>query len=182
MSEALPNLKVGAPELSKFPAELAEALLGLLKQAMVEELVECECAEKAGANEKARSADQGQGKPDSANTPLPLAHARRGPGRPRKDMDSHISATSTGEVFGNAGVKGRALAYSAVTPRLLDASQAGRYLGVSYWTVRELEAAGTLRRVCIPGRRGNDVRKLLYDQANLDRLIEMWKDQAGLPS
>ncbi len=59
-------------------------------------------------------------------------------------------------------------------PRLLDAAAAAAYLGVSPWTIRDLEAAGTLKRVRVP-LRDSELRKLLFDRADHDRLIEMWK-------
>jgi hypothetical protein len=62
-----------------------------------------------------------------------------------------------------------------VTPRLLDPASAARYLGVSTWTVRDLEAGGHLQRVRLPLPGGKDLRKLLYDRADLDRLIEASK-------
>lgn len=58
--------------------------------------------------------------------------------------------------------------------RLLDVDDDAAYLGVSPWTIRDLEAAGTLKRVRVP-LRGSELRKLLFDRADLDRLIEMWK-------
>ena len=66
-----------------------------------------------------------------------------------------------------------------VTPRLLNAERAAAYLGVSTWTVRDLEAAGYLSRVRLPLPGGKDLRKLLYDRADLDRLIERSKDPAA---
>ena len=63
---------------------------------------------------------------------------------------------------------------ASVAARLLDVDAAAAYLGVSPWTIRDLEAAGTLKRVRVP-LRGNELRKLLFDRADLDRLIEMWK-------
>ena len=60
-------------------------------------------------------------------------------------------------------------------PRLLDLQQAARYLGVSPWTVRDLEASGVIPRVVIPLPNGRELRKLLFDRADLDRLIESWK-------
>jgi helix-turn-helix protein len=65
----------------------------------------------------------------------------------------------------------------AATSRLLDLQQAARYLGVSPWTVRDLEASGVIPRVVIPLPNGRDLRKLLFDRADLDRLIESWKLQ-----
>jgi hypothetical protein len=59
----------------------------------------------------------------------------------------------------------------------LDVAQAARYLSVSPWTIRTLEWAGTLPRVRIRLADGHDLRKLLFDRADLDRLIELWKDR-----
>lgn len=59
--------------------------------------------------------------------------------------------------------------------RLLDLDQAAAYLGVSPWTVRDLEAGGTIRRVRVPLSNGRELRKLLFDKVELDRLIEAWK-------
>jgi hypothetical protein len=63
-----------------------------------------------------------------------------------------------------------------VSPRLLDLHTAAAYLGVSEWTVRDLEAAGTLFRIRIPLPNAGELRKLLFDRADLDRLIENWKE------
>jgi len=41
--------------------------------------------------------------------------------------------------------------------------------------VRDLEANGTLGRVSIPLPGGRELRKLLFDRADLDRLVEAWK-------
>jgi hypothetical protein len=65
-----------------------------------------------------------------------------------------------------------------VIPRLLDLDAAAMYLGVSPWTIRDLEAAGVLRRVRVPLRDGRELRKLLFDKADLDKLIEAWKQAA----
>jgi hypothetical protein len=66
-----------------------------------------------------------------------------------------------------------------VSPRLLDLSAAAGYLGLSPWTVRDLEGAGTLRRVRIPLPNGAELRKLLFDREDLDRLVEVWKESLG---
>jgi hypothetical protein len=62
----------------------------------------------------------------------------------------------------------------ALCPRLVDLEGAAGYLSVSPWTIRDLEAAGTLRRVRIPLGRG-ELRKLLFDRQDLDRLVDAWK-------
>jgi len=63
-----------------------------------------------------------------------------------------------------------------VGARLLDVQAAGTYLGVSAWTIRDLVANGTLRRVAIPMPGGRDMRRVLVDREDLDRLIAQWKD------
>ena len=62
-----------------------------------------------------------------------------------------------------------------VAPRLFDLEATAAYLGVSPWTVRDLEAGGTLKRVEIPLAGGATLRKLLFDRSDLDRLVESWK-------
>jgi hypothetical protein len=64
----------------------------------------------------------------------------------------------------------------AMCPRLLDLNGSASYLSVSPWTVRDLEAAGTLRRVRVPLAGHRELRRLLFDRTDLDRLIEAWKD------
>jgi hypothetical protein len=66
----------------------------------------------------------------------------------------------------------------ALIPRLLDLDAAATYLGLSPWTIRDLEAAGVLPRVRVPLPGGRELRKLLFDKADLDRLIEGWKEAA----
>lgn len=65
-----------------------------------------------------------------------------------------------------------------ITPRLLDLDAAATYLSVSPWTIRDLEAKGVLPRVRVPLPDGGELRKLLFDRADVDRLIEAWKDAA----
>ena len=61
-------------------------------------------------------------------------------------------------------------------PRLVNVSGAAAYLGVSVWTVRDLHACGALRRVQLPLSGGRELRRLLFDRHDLDRLIEAAKD------
>jgi hypothetical protein len=62
---------------------------------------------------------------------------------------------------------------------LLDLTSTAVYLGVSEWTVRDLEAAGVLARVRVPLPNRGELRKLLFDREDLDRLIAAWKDDAS---
>jgi hypothetical protein len=63
-----------------------------------------------------------------------------------------------------------------VSPRLLDLHASAGYLGLSEWTVRTLEQQGILKRVRVPLSNHGEVRKLLFDRTDLDRLIESWKE------
>ncbi len=114
-------------------------------------------------------------------TDRPLAAASRRlsrkRGRPRKVESGHVPGTSSAGRGVNDGDPGGALAVQASEPRLLSLDDAARYLGLSAWTVRDLEAAGVLKRVRIPLPNGGELRRLLYDREDLDRMIEAWKER-----
>jgi hypothetical protein len=67
-------------------------------------------------------------------------------------------------------------ATGTITPRLVDVADAGRYVAVSPWTIRDLIASGTLRPVRLPGAGGRDLRRVLLDLRDLDALVERSKD------
>jgi excisionase family DNA binding protein len=60
-------------------------------------------------------------------------------------------------------------------PRLLDLDAAAAYLSVSAWTIRDLIANGTLTRVRVPLPNGGELRRVLLDREDLDRLVVTWK-------
>jgi hypothetical protein len=60
--------------------------------------------------------------------------------------------------------------------RLLDLRSAATYLGLAPWTTRELEWSGVLRRVRVPLPKGGELRKVLFDRADLDLFIAAWKE------
>ncbi len=67
-------------------------------------------------------------------------------------------------------------------PRLLDLKAAAIYLGLSYWTVRDLVIAGRLPTVKIPCPRSGDgrtIRRVLVDRHDLDAFIEQSKEIAA---
>ena len=111
-------------------------------------------------------------------------------GRPRKAMNEpgngHNPGTATAGSRVNSGGNRGALALQAVAPlapRLLDLAGAAAYMAVSPWTIRQWEAEGALPRVRISlpitnKRRGGECRKLLFDRADLDQLIERSKESA----
>lgn len=91
----------------------------------------------------------------------------------------HSAGTAMQEAQSRNGNGNGAQVQSTVVPigpRLLDLHAAAIYLGVSEWTVRDLEAAGTVPRVRVPLPNAGELRKLLFDRADLDRLIDGWKD------
>ena len=112
--------------------------------------------------------------------PLAAASARlRGrPGRPRKQSagidGGHVMGTSRADTRINGRPPRGTVVQQAsaprrrepIQPRLLSLRQTAEYLNLSLWTVRELEAAGTLHRIQLGA-----VRKLLFDRAALDQLI-----------
>ena len=63
--------------------------------------------------------------------------------------------------------------------RLLDLKSAGTYLGVSYWTMRDLVFGGVIPSVKIPcprARDGRTIRRVLVDRRDLDTFIENNKE------
>lgn len=75
--------------------------------------------------------------------------------------------------------QGAMVPVSPVTPRLLDLHGASAYLGLSEWTVRDLQHAGVLPRVRVPLPHQGELRKILFDRVDLDRLIEAWKESGS---
>lgn len=123
----------------------------------------------------------------NAQPPTVLGSRRGKPGRPRKgDMGifekpghGHTSGTAIQETRSSGGDGSSTAVHQTVgpvSPRLLDLHTAAAYLGVSEWTVRDLEAAGAVPRIRIPFPGAGEVRKLLFDRNDLDRLIDGWKD------
>jgi hypothetical protein len=111
-----------------------------------------------------------------ATTNLRITQKR---GRSKKAHFGHMKGTGEIEDGIQSSTKPPTLAYCTMPCRLLDLESAAAYLGVSAWTVRDLEAAGVLKRVRVPLPDGKDLRKLLFDKADIDRLIELWKESAA---
>jgi excisionase family DNA binding protein len=64
--------------------------------------------------------------------------------------------------------------------RVLGLNQAAEYLGVSYWTMRDLVQAGTIPTVKIPSARAGDgraIRRILVDIHDLDVFISGNKER-----
>lgn len=121
--------------------------------------------------------------------------SRRGkPGRPRKGDTGIFTNPGSGHSYGHseasvpqpmetANEKSVKLGASVIAtvvpiaPRLLDLHGAAAYLALSEFTVRELEQQGILSRVRIPLPNHGELRKLLFDKAELDLLVEAWKER-----
>jgi hypothetical protein len=100
-------------------------------------------------------------------------HLVRRPGRPKKVDGGHTAGTTAVR-----GSERGAVIPLTLVPRLLDLEAAATYLGVSSWTIRDLEAEGVLPRVRVPLPGGRELRKLLFDKADLGRRIDAWKEAA----
>ena len=119
------------------------------------------------------------GTPSSLALAAASQRLRRRPGRPRKAESGQGGGMLDAGSRMTSGLERSALAPQARVPRLLELRATAAYLGVSEWTVRDLDAAGVLHRVRIPLPRGGELRKLLFDRTDLDRLIEAWKENGS---
>ena len=59
--------------------------------------------------------------------------------------------------------------------RLVNDRDGAAYLGMSRSQFRALVAAGKIPRVRVPSEDGRDLRRMLVDRIDLDRLVESWK-------
>lgn len=116
------------------------------------------------------------GPPSSLALAAASQRLRRRPGRPRNAESRQDGGGPEARASRKPDSDGRTLAMQARAPRLLDLRATATYLGVSEWTVRDLDAVGVLRRVRVPLPNGGELRKLLFDREDLDRLIQAWKD------
>ena len=116
---------------------------------------------------------------------LPLAPAaerlRRPPGRPKKPQSLERAqapqAPAPSVALEKSTTSGATVpGVCPLQPRLLDLASAAVYLSVSSWTLRDLEAAGHLSRVRLPLPLGREVRKVLFDREDLDRLVVQSKE------
>ena len=63
-----------------------------------------------------------------------------------------------------------------IASRLVDVAGAAAYLGgISEWSVRDLHASGSLPRVRLPLGGDRELRRLLFDVRDLDKLVELSK-------
>ncbi len=117
----------------------------------------------------------------------PIYTPPRPHGRPRKAATALTNRQATGTTSlenqtDNTASKAAqgSFAVVPVPPRLLNLLNAARYLDVSIWSLREWVALGIVPRIRVPlpnteKRRGGEMRKVLLDRADLDKLVESWK-------
>lgn len=74
-----------------------------------------------------------------------------------------------------------------IVPRLLNLRQAAKYLGCSFWTVRDYALQGLIPVVHLPplraragARQREALRRVLIDRADLDKFVETHKGRAVL--
>ena len=120
--------------------------------------------------------------------PTLVPGSRRGrPGRPKQGDHGIFQRPDVGDNAGTAvlrrragrGDAERAVVHQTVAPvlaRLLDVKGAAAYLAVSPDTIRSLTTQGILLRVRIPCAGDRELSKWLFDRADLDHLIEAWKE------
>jgi hypothetical protein len=107
--------------------------------------------------------------------PLALAEAavrlRKKPGRPPLSPEERAKRADKRRARQEAEL-------AAVPVRLVGEHGAAKRLNVTRWTVRALDDAGVIPRVRIPLPNNSELRRRLYDLADLDRLIDVWKERA----
>jgi hypothetical protein len=105
------------------------------------------------------------------DAPSPLGRRLQASPRPPRASTDNVGARVPAPVVPVASV-------APVPARLVDVRGAARYLSLSPDGIRDLDARGVLKRVRLPGPNGADLRRVLYDVHDLDRLIERMKDGA----
>jgi hypothetical protein len=119
--------------------------------------------------------------PGPSNGDLAAAHVKA----PPEAGSGHIPGTPPARPRASRGPERGAVASGAsapLAPRLLDVDGSAHYLSVSPWTIRDLYAAGRLPRVRLPLAGDRELRRLLFDRSDLDRLVEAFKElKEGVP-
>ena len=122
------------------------------------------------------------------------AGTRQAPAHPRGLWPLDATERATGSMSG-VGASGRVVAGrtggdglarpprisggsgSPSARRLLDVRSAAAYLSVSAWSIRALVESGRLPRVRLPLCGDGEMRRLLLDVRDLDRLIEASRER-----
>jgi hypothetical protein len=101
------------------------------------------------------------------------------------DARGHSAGTAPKSTASVEGFRG-AQDGSSIAPRLLSLAQAAAYLGLSFWSFRELVNAGDVPLIRIPRPRtmrqhkrkakGATLRRTLVDVRDLDALVDRWRE------
>jgi hypothetical protein len=112
--------------------------------------------------------------------------------------DGHGAGTApkkAGGAKGNRRTPDRLSLVRAIVPRLLGLEEAATYLGLSFWSFRELVNAGDVPLIRVPRpktmrqhkrrtkgqAKGEHLRRALVDMRDLDALVDRWRDPANYP-
>jgi hypothetical protein len=115
---------------------------------------------------------------------------RRRPGRPRKVVNPVLESQSVVAPEASAPHAAPPLDRVSAFPvaevwpiqaRLVGLEDAGRFLGISSWTIRDYVAAGILEPVRLPGKHGYASARLLLDVRDLEALVTAGKGLAAPP-
>jgi hypothetical protein len=113
--------------------------------------------------------------------------------------DGHTAGTVPKKL---GGAKGKRRAQDgislvrAIQPRLLSLEEGASYLGLSFWSFRELVNAGDVPLIRVPRpqtmrqhkrglkglAKGRELRRALVDVRDLDALVDRWRENAGATS
>ncbi len=120
--------------------------------------------------------------PGRPRKPLPGPHLGHNPGtpmqNPRVDGSDQRGALVTVAVVPIDQIAPQTkVPVVQVAPRVLSLHDAARYLGMSEWTIRDMEHSGLLPRIRVPLPNNGELRKLLFAREDLDRAVEAWKEK-----
>jgi hypothetical protein len=106
----------------------------------------------------------------------------------RLSEDEHSAGTAPKSAARADGFR-RAQDRSSITPRLLSLEQGAAYLGLSFWSFRELVNAGDVPLIRVPrprtmwqhkrAARSDVLRRSLVDVRDLDALVDRWREDAA---
>ncbi len=123
-----------------------------------------------------------KGKPGRPRKPLPGPHLGHNPGtpmqNPRVDGSDQRGALVIQAVAPIDQIAPQTkVPIVQVPPRVLSLRDAARYLGMSQWTIRDMEHSSLLPRIRVPLPNNGELRKLLFAREDLDRAVEAWKEK-----
>lgn len=104
-------------------------------------------------------------------------------------QDGHTRAERLARHGRNNRTRDAVSVVRAIQPRLLSVEEAAEYLGLSYWSMKELIGAGDVPLIRVPrprtlrqhkrAARSQVLRRTLVDVRDLDALVDRWRDEAA---